>query len=140
MHISSLPSKYGIGTLGIEAYKFVDFLHESGQTYWQVLPIGQTSYGDSPYQTFSCYAGNPYFIDLDMLVQDGLLTNEEVKSLDIDVNNVDYGWVYNTRYAILRKAFSRFKKTDSFYEFVNENNWWLNDYSLFMSIKNKQST
>ena len=89
MHISSLPSKYGIGTLGIEAYKFVDFLYESGQTYWQVLPIGQTSYGDSPYQTFSCYAGNPYFIDLDMLVQDGLLTNEEVKPLDIDVNNVD---------------------------------------------------
>lgn len=140
MHISSLPSKYGIGTLGIEAYKFVDFLHESGQTYWQVLPIGQTSYGDSPYQTFSCYAGNPYFIDLDMLVQDGLLTNEEVKPLDIDVNNVDYGWVYNTRYTILRKAFSRFKKTDSFYKFVNENNWWLNDYSLFMSIKNKQGS
>ncbi len=140
MHISSLPSKYGIGTLGKEAYNFVDFLHESGQTYWQVLPIGQTSYGDSPYQTFSCYAGNPYFIDLDLLKEDKLLTNEELGPLDIKVNNVDYGWVYNTRYNVLRKAFSRFTKTEDYNEFVNLNKWWLNDYSLFMAIKNNQDS
>jgi len=140
MHISSLPSKYGIGTLGKEAYNFVDFLHKSGQTYWQVLPIGQTSYGDSPYQTFSCYAGNPYFIDLDLLKEDKLLTNEELGPLDIDVSNVDYGWIYNTRYNVLRKAFSRFIKTEDYNEFINLNKWWLNDYSLFMAIKNNQGS
>ena len=140
MHISSLPSKYGIGTLGKEAYNFVDFLNKSGQTYWQVLPIGQTSYGDSPYQTFSCYAGNPYFIDLDLLKEDGLLTTEELKSLDIEVRNVDYGWVYNTRYSTLRKAFSRFNINSDYKDFLSQNNWWLNDYSLFMSIKNKQES
>lgn len=140
MHISSLPSKYGIGTLGKEAYNFVDFLNKSGQTYWQVLPIGQTSYGDSPYQTFSCYAGNPYFIDLDLLKDEGLLTTEELKSLDIEVRNVDYGWVYNTRYSILRRAFSRFNINSDYKDFLSQNNWWLNDYSLFMSIKNKQES
>ena len=137
MHISSLPSKYGIGTLGKEAYNFVDFLNKSGQTYWQVLPIGQTSYGDSPYQTFSCYAGNPYFIDLDLLKEDGLLTTEELKSLDIEVRNVDYGWVYNTRYSILRKAFSRFNINSDYKDFLSQNNWWLNDYSLFKQPKYK---
>lgn len=140
MHISSLPSKYGIGTLGKEAYNFVDFLNKAGQTYWQVLPIGQTSYGDSPYQTFSCYAGNPYFIDLDLLKEDGLLTSEELKSSDIEVRNVDYGWVYNSRYSLLRRAFSRFNIDENYKHFLSINNWWLNDYSLFMSIKNKQES
>ena len=82
MHISSLPSKYGIGTLGKEAYRFADFLKASKQKYWQILPVGQTSYGDSPYQSLSAYAGNPYFIDLDMLCEDGLLKEEEYNTTD----------------------------------------------------------
>ena len=79
--ISSLPSNYGIGTLGAESYKFIDFLHSAGQKYWQVLPVGPTSYGDSPYQSFSAFAGNPYFIDLDLLMEEGLLTKREVTSI-----------------------------------------------------------
>ena len=84
MHISSLPSKYGIGTMGIEAYKFVDFLVEAKQTYWQILPLCPTSYGDSPYQSFSSHAGNPYFIDLDILVEEGLLTQKEIDEVKWD--------------------------------------------------------
>ena len=93
MAISSLPSPYGIGTLGKDAYEFVDFLAAAGQSWWQVLPVGPTSYGDSPYQSFSTYAGNPYFVDLDLLVEDGLLTAEEVSSVDWggDEGRVDYG-------------------------------------------------
>ena len=82
MPISSLPSPYGIGTLGKAAYDFVDFLAEAKQSWWQLLPVGHTSYGDSPYQCFSTYAGNPYFIDLDLLIKDGLLQESEVTSLD----------------------------------------------------------
>ena len=92
MPIFSLPSKYGIGTLGKEAYNFIDFLKQAGQTYWQILPIGVTSFGDSPYQSFSSYAGNPYFIDLDLLIEDGLLKKEDVLELDWgeDTSKVDY--------------------------------------------------
>ena len=111
LHISSLPSNYGIGTLGLEAYKFVDFLKKAEQDYWQVLPTGPTSYGDSPYQTFSAFAGNPYFIDLDILKDEGLLTLEDLKGLD-GKNSlyVDYEWLYHTRFVVLEKAFKNFKK------------------------------
>ena len=139
LHISSLPSKYGIGTLGKCAYQFIDFLKESKQNYWQVLPIGPTSYGDSPYQTFSAFAGNPYFIDLDLLAAEGLLENYELENIKVSNDKfVDYEWLYNTRFDILYSAYSRFKKSEDFYKFKEENKFWLEDYSLFMAIKYSQ--
>ncbi|MBQ7871137.1 MAG: 4-alpha-glucanotransferase, partial [Oscillospiraceae bacterium] len=97
MHISSLPSPYGIGSMGKAAFDFADFLQEAGQHYWQILPIGPTSYGDSPYQSFSTYAGNPYFIDLDLLAEEGLLTREELEAIDWDSHSqrVDYGFQFS---------------------------------------------
>ena len=106
--ISSLPSNYGIGTLGKEAYRFVDFLVKANQSYWQVLPVGHTSYGDSPYQSFSSFAGNPYFIDLDLLVKDHLLEKKDLKDLEVkDSRYVDYGHLYETRYLLLHKAYEK---------------------------------
>ena len=141
MHISSLPSDYGIGTMGKEAYKFVDFLVEAKQVYWQILPICPTSYGDSPYQSFSTHAGNPYFIDLDMLCEDGLLEKSDYKNIKWgqDKTKVDYENLYNKRFPVLRKAFENFKKTDltKFNLFLEENNMWISNYALFMSIKNE---
>ena len=98
MHISSLPSPYGIGTLGRAAYDFADFLHAAGQKYWQLLPLGPTSYGDSPYQSFSTFAGNPYFIDLDLLVQDGLLDQTVLEAVNwgTEPRYVDYGKIYDS--------------------------------------------
>ena len=110
MHIASLPGKYGIGTFGKSAYEFCDFLEKSGQKYWQILPLGQTSYGDSPYQAFSAFAGNPYMIDLDALVTEGLLTTEEVLPFKVNVGKVDYENLYNTRFSLFSKAFTRFFK------------------------------
>lgn len=140
LHISSLPSDYGVGTLGKEAYKFVDFLHDAKQSYWQILPVGPTSYGDSPYQSFSTQAGNPYFIDLDILREDGLLDKQDfLKTFwGSDKRCVDYSNLYNKRFAVLRKAFENFKKTDmtSFYDFLEKNDNWISNYGLFMSIKN----
>lgn len=105
MHVSSLPSNYGIGTFGKEAYAFVDFLKEAGQTYWQMLPLHPTGFGNSPYQALSSFAGNPYLIDLDMLIEDGLLRKEEVEDIDWgkDVSKVDYGKLYENRFAVLEK-------------------------------------
>lgn len=107
MHISSLPSDYGIGTMGVEAYKFIDFLKKSKQRYWQILPVCPTSYGDSPYQSFSTYAGNPYFIDFDLLKKEGLLKKSDYSSLDWGENPeyVDYEKIYNNRYKVLEFAF-----------------------------------
>lgn len=139
MPIFSLSSDYGIGTLGKEAYNFVDFLSKAGQTYWQILPVGVTSFGDSPYQSFSSYAGNPYFIDLDLLIEDGLLKKEEVTALNWgeDPGAVDYEIMYQNRYKILKVAYSRFVGNipNDYYEFVKENDWWLQDFSLFCAIK-----
>lgn len=139
MHISSLPSDYGIGTMGKEAYKFVDFLVEAKQVYWQILPICPTSYGDSPYQSFSTHAGNPYFIDLDMLCEDGLLEKSDYKNIKWgqDKTKTDYENLYNKRFPVLRKAFENFKKTDltRFNLFLEENSMWISNYALFMSIK-----
>ena len=140
MPVFSLPSKYGIGCFSKEAYQFVDFLKESGQKNWQVLPLGQTSYGDSPYQSFSSFAGNPYFIDLEQLVEQQLLTKEECDSFDFGKNpeSIDYAKLYQNRYKILRMACNRFLKQppDDFFAFCQENDWWLGNYALFMVIKN----
>lgn len=139
LHISSLPSPYGIGTLGREAYAFVDFLKKAHQRYWQVLPVGPTSYGDSPYQSFSSYAGNPYFIDPGLLVEDGLLEKEEIESFPWgeDPERVDYGLLYQNRYKLLKKAFSRFqgKEPKEYEEFLEKTKDWLPDYALFMALK-----
>ena len=139
MHISSLPSNYGIGTMGIEAYEFVDFLARAKQKCWQILPLCPTSYGDSPYQSFSSYAGNPYFIDLDMLIEEGLLTQEEVDTIkwDFGKNEVDYSNIYYYRFDVLKKAFARFKEGDltEFDKFLSDNEKWVSNYALFMSAK-----
>lgn len=139
MAISSLPSPHGIGTLGKSAYEFVDFLRAAGQSYWQLLPLGPTSYGDSPYQSFSTFAGNPYLIDLDMLIEEGLLTEDEVKSIDwgSDPRCVDYGKIYSNRYNVLKLAKQRGWERDEakIKAFADENSHWLMDYALFMAVK-----
>ena len=133
-----LPGKYGIGCFSEEAYKFVDFLKEAGQTYWQILPLGPTGYGDSPYQSFSTFAGNPYLISLEDLIAQGLLTEEECDAADFgDGREVDYGKLYNGRWNLLRKAYKRsgHKETAEFAAFMKDNAFWLTDYSLFMAVK-----
>ncbi len=142
LHISSLPSPGGIGTMGSAAYKFVDFLKKAGQRYWQILPICPTGFGDSPYQSFSSFAGNPYFIDLEILRKKKLLTKEEITAADAtgDAAHVNYEKLYNTRFPILRLAYERFiKKFDSeFLDFCRKEQYWLDDYALFMAIKNEK--
>jgi len=139
MPISSLPSPYGIGTFGKAAYHFADFLEKAGQKFWQLLPLGPTSYGDSPYQSFSTYAGNPYFIDLDLLVKDKLLTKKEVSGCDWGTNPryVDYGKIYESRFMLLEKAKQRGWERDreEVAAFEKENALWLPDYTLFMALK-----
>ena len=137
LHISSLPSNYGIGTFGKAAFDFVDFLHESKQSYWQILPLGPTSYGDSPYQTFSAFANNPYFIDLDTLVEENLLKKSEITSTFYSPRYVEYKEMYDERFIVLRKAFARFNLNDQSYQkFIHEESFWLNDFALFMALKN----
>jgi 4-alpha-glucanotransferase len=141
MHIASLPSPYGIGTFGKEAYEFVDFLVEAGQSYWQILPIGPTGAGDSPYQSFSTFAGNPYFIDLDLLKEEGILTKEEYENADFgnDPEKVDYEKMFNNKMPILRIAFqnSKGKYKDELKNFRFENKAWLEDYALYMAVKSE---
>ena len=137
MHITSLPSPYGIGTMGTEAYNFVDFLSKAGQSYWQILPLSPTGYGDSPYQAFSTFAGNHYLIDLDMLIREGLLTREEVESVQWSncETQVDFQRLYDYRLKILRLAFERFVPNEDYRSFVSQNAQWLEDYGLFMALK-----
>ncbi len=139
MHISSLPSPYGIGTLGKEAYAFADFLNKAGQKYWQILPLGHTSYGDSPYQSFSAFAGNPYFIDLEQLVEEGLLTKEALSDIDFgtDTQSVDYEKLFYARYPVLRKAYAKAKEVyaQPIAAFAEANKAWLKDYAMYMAIK-----
>lgn len=141
MHVTSLASKYGIGTMGEAAYQFADFLHAAGQSCWQMLPLGPTSYGDSPYQSFSTFAGNPYLIDLDLLREDGLLREEEYASIDWgeDAARVDYGKMYQNRFLVLRKACRRLLASPpaDYDEFLKQNDW-LEDYALYMTIKDIQ--
>lgn len=135
MPISSLPSRYGIGSFGKEAHDFVDFLDATGQKCWQVLPLNPTSYGDSPYQSPSSVAGNPYFVDLDILAAKGLLTAEELKEQRHDGARVDYGWLFGARYSALRLAYSRFAPDRAYRAFVRKNASWLENYALFMALK-----
>ena len=138
--VFSLPSKYGIGCFSKEAYQFVDQLREAGQSYWQILPLGPTGYGDSPYQSFSTYAGNPYFIDLETLIKEGLLTKKECKEYDFGdkAECIDYEKIYYSRFKVLKKAFERFEKDEVYDNFVKENAHWLDDYSLYMAIKDSK--
>ena len=131
MPVSSLPSPYGIGTLGAEARKFADFLAAGGQSCWQLLPVGPTSYGDSPYQSFSSFAGNPYFIDLDDLAADGLLERAEYGDMDWGgPDRVDYALLYEKRYPVLRKAVERLLAAPpaDYAPFLEDNGDWLEDY------------
>ena len=141
MPISSLPSPYGIGTMGEQARAFVDFLEEGGQSCWQILPVCPTSFGDSPYQSFSSYAGNPYFIDLDDLAAEGLLTAEEYSTLDwgADPASVDYGLLYRRRYPVLHRACARLldRGDEGLERFCRGQAVWLEDYALFMALKGK---
>ena len=137
--VSSLPSRYGIGCFSKEAYKFIDRLKEAGQAYWQILPLGPTSYGDSPYQSFSTFAGNPYFIDPEDLVARGYVTTEQCNTYDFgtDIHSVDYGKIYKSRFRLLKEAFdnSHIEEDARFQEFVQKNAYWLEDYALYMAIK-----
>ena len=137
--ISALPSKYGIGCFSKEAYEFVTFLKNAGQEYWQVLPLGPTGYGDSPYQSFSSFAGNPYFIDLEELIEKGYLTAKECDKVDFGSNPdyVDYEKIYLGRFKLLKKAYTKSDiESDKGYKaFVKENSFWLDDYALYMAVK-----
>ncbi|HBE09240.1 MAG TPA: 4-alpha-glucanotransferase [Lachnospiraceae bacterium] len=143
--IFSLPGKYGIGSFSENSYKFIDFLKNAGQKYWQILPVGPTGYGDSPYQTFCSFAGNPYFISLEKLIKEGLLKEKEVDEVYSGTNQpddkkVDYEMLYNTRFGLLRKAYEKalskkLLEKPAFKKFCSENEEWLQDYCLFMAIK-----
>ena len=139
--IASLPSPYGIGGFSKEAYEFIDLLEETGQKLWQILPLGPTSYGDSPYQSFSTFAGNPYFIDLDTLAEKGWLTKEACEASDYGDNEsyIDYGRIYNSRFVLLKQAFlnSDILSDKKFTEFCKANQHWLPDYALYMALKNQ---
>lgn len=148
--ITSIPSKYGIGGFSKECYEFVDFLERAGQSLWQILPLGPTGYGDSPYQSFSTYAGNPYFIDLEELIEAGWITQEDClegeaskegdqeKNAFVGDRYVDYGKIYKTRFALLRKAYenSDIGRDAAFRKFCEDNAYWLDDYGLYMAVKN----
>ena len=149
MPVSSLPGPYGIGCFGAEALKFVDFLAAAGQHIWQLLPLSPTGYGDSPYQSCSAFAGNPYFIDLDALKADGLLTAAQLKAepWGTDPLSVDYGTLYTSRYKVLRAAYAAWREKyagrfgcahyypDDYYAFTLTNESWLNDYAMYMALK-----
>ncbi len=135
--ISSINSKYGIGCFSKEAYKFIDWLKLCGQSYWQILPIGPTSFGDSPYQSFSSFAGNPYFIDLQSLIEESFLEKEVCESIDFgkDERLIDYEKIYNYKIPLLKRAFLKFKPNEKYETFINKNSYWLEDYALFMALK-----
>ena len=139
MHITSLPGPYGIGTLGREAYAFADFLKKAGQRKWQILPLTPTGFGDSPYQSCSAFAGNPYLIDLPLLVEEGLLKAEELEGICWSTagDRVDFGIQYQHRTKVLQLAFRRFTETEAFIRFCRENESWLLDYSLFLALKDE---
>ena len=140
--VFSLPGEYGIGCFSKEAYDFIDFLKKAGQTYWQILPLGPTSYGDSPYQSFSTFAGNPYFIDLKSLIDQGLLDEKKVRKADLGhmESRIDYAKQYENRFPLLREAFQNFSVNrgdrKNLEKFRKKNEDWVEDYALFMAVKN----
>ena len=140
--ISSIPAKYGVGTFSKQAYEFVDFLVEAGQKLWQILPLGPTSYGDSPYQSFSTFAGNPYFIDLEQLMKLGYISKADCEGVNFGTNPeyVDYGQMYANRFPILRKAYDAalskgMQQEEGYRKFMEENAYWITDYALYMAVK-----
>ena len=146
MPIFSLPGKYGIGSFSKEARAFADFLKEAGQSYWQILPLGPTGYGDSPYQSFSTFAGNPYFIDLEQLQEEGYLSEGDCAELaNVSESQIDYGMLYEKRYPVLKKAMDRFfeklntpagqEEKKAFQDFCEKNSFWLSSYARFMEGK-----
>ena len=137
MHISSLPGPYGIGSMGKNAFEFADFLKKSGQRIWQILPLSPTGYGDSPYQSCSAFAGNHYLIDLETLIDGGLLEKKEAESFfwGNSEEKVDFGALYENRSKVLRLAFKRFVPDEKYNKFVFENEKWLSEYALFTAIK-----
>lgn len=141
MHITSLPNDFGIGSLGYEAYKFIDFLEHIGQKYWQILPIGQTGYGNSPYQCFSSFAGNPFLISLELLEDRHLLKKRDYVDLDFGKNPrlIDYKKIQNNKMLVLRKAYENGKISyqKEIEIFLKENKWWVKDYALYMAVKNR---
>lgn len=139
MHITSLPGPYGIGTMGKQAFAFVDFLKLAGQHYWQILPLTPTGYGDSPYQSYSAFAGNHYLIDLELLAEEGLLDREELSAVNwcSDETRVDFGNIYANRLDVLRKAFYRHGETEEFARFRGQNDSWLPDYADYMCQKDR---
>lgn len=138
--VSSIPSKYGIGTFSKQAYNFIDLLEKAGQSYWQILPLGPTGYGDSPYQSFSTFAGNPYYIDLEALIEAGYLTEAECDQYDFGDNDeyIDYEKIYLSRFKVLKTAYhnSEIEKDPDYTKFVRDNGYWLDDYALYMAVKN----
>ncbi len=143
LHISSLPGKYGIGDFGQGAYEFIDFLKRSGQKNWQILPIGTTSFGDSPYQSFSAFAGNPYFIDLDEFIDKAYLSKKDFinRPLENMVNKVNYHLLYQNKISLLKIAYNNCKKDykSTLIDYYNHNKSWLRDFALFMAIKEYHS-
>ena len=138
LHVTSLPSPYGIGSLGQSARDFIDFLHAARQQYWQILPIAPTGFGDSPYQAASAFAGNHYLLDLDQLVREGLLTRQEVEiHWGADPEQTDFGLLYEKRLPLLRQAFRRSADTEAFAVFRRTEAHWLNNYALFMALKDR---
>ena len=139
MHITSLPGPYGVGTMGKQAFAFVDFLEAAGQSWWQILPLNPTGYGDSPYQSCSTFAGNHYLIDLDTLIEAGLLKKEEVSSIrwSRKETKANFGLLYNSRLKVLRLAYDRFQADDAFEIFCEANADWLPDFALFMALKDR---
>ncbi len=142
LHPTSLPGRFGIGDIGPQAYRFVDFLVDTGQSYWQILPLGHTSYGNSPYMCFSAFGGNPYLISLEMLADEGLLDRADIKHQpDFPANRVDYGQAINYKMPLLARSFQKFKEIgsarypDDFYIFSEASAFWLEDYALFTSLK-----
>lgn len=141
MHIASLPGRYGIGTFGKEAYEFADFLKKAGQSFWQILPLGQTSYGDSPYQSFSAFAGNPYFIDFDILESENLIRKSDYDEINFGDNpeRINYELLFKEKLKVLKLAYENFKQKqcEDFKNFEKEEDMWLDDYATFMALKNK---
>ncbi|MEW6234694.1 MAG: 4-alpha-glucanotransferase [Candidatus Omnitrophota bacterium] len=144
LHPTSLPGRYGIGDLGGSVYEFINFLHQSGQHYWQVLPLGHTGYGDSPYQSFSAFAGNPLLLSLELLRQKSWLTQNELDSLpSFPDDHVDYGAVIPAKLRLLQIAAKRFREKlsksdrDNYHRFLEDNHWWLDDYALFIALKDR---
>ncbi|MBE6020473.1 MAG: 4-alpha-glucanotransferase [Clostridiales bacterium] len=138
MPFSSLPARYGIGNLGKEAYRFIDFLDECDQSYWQILPMGPTGFGDSPYQSFSAFACSPYYIDPDILADEGYISKEDIKEADFTENaeRVDYSDLYTKRFPLLKKACENVSEEDSAYkDYVEGNRFWIEDYALYMALK-----